>query len=46
MFNHDYELEKSAHPENFEPRLSEAVEEELEEEDNGDDTGYDQISQE
>ncbi len=45
MFDHDTELEKSYHQENFEPRLSEAVEEELEEEEDGDDTGYDQISQ-
>lgn len=44
MFNHDYELEKTNHPENFGINLSEAVEEEIEEED-GDDMGYDQISQ-
>jgi hypothetical protein len=45
-FRHDYELEKSYHPENFEPRLSEAVEEELEEDKEGnDDGGYDQIAQ-
>jgi len=45
MFNHDYELEKTTHPENFLPKLSEAVEEEIEEEDDSDDTGYDQIAQ-
>lgn len=43
MFNHDYELEKRYHPENF--NLSEAVEEEIEEEDNCDLNHYDQISQ-
>ena len=43
MFNHDYELEKKEHPENF--SLAEAVEEELEEEDDSDYNGYDQISQ-
>ena len=42
MFNHDYELEKKEHPENFGINLSEAVLDELEEEDDSDDTGYDQ----
>lgn len=44
MFNHDYELEKSYHPENFGISLAEAVEEEEKEESDLD--GYDQISQE
>ena len=45
MFDHDYELEKSAHPENFGIDLSEEALEK-EEEDDSDYTGYDQISQE
>lgn len=43
MFDPDYELEKSAHPENFEPY--EDFEEEIDEEDDSDLNNYDQISQ-
>ena len=46
MFNHDFELEKSNHPENFEPTPDDDLDEELiADEDDSDLNNYDQISQ-